>query len=186
MVLCLLKLALLVLWTTPIYAPFRTRATIAAAALDLAAVVAIGLLSPLEHSKSLRPSSLLSVFLLFTTVLDIARTRTGWLLPGLSVIPVVSITALLVKALLLVLEALSKASHTQVPDIPERTSGIYSRSFFAWLNPLIYRGNRCNLTVQDLYPIDDLISAASVDERVQKQWDSSSFFLLCLVADICC
>jgi hypothetical protein len=58
--------------------------------------------------------------------------------------------------------------------MPERRSGIYSLSFFAWLNPLIYQGNRGNLTVHNLYPIDEHILSQSVDERVQKQWDSSS------------
>lgn len=162
------------MWTLPLYAALRTRATIAAAALDLTALVAIGLLSPLEHSKSLRPSILLSVFLFFTTILDIARARTEWLLPGSSVIPAVFVAGLVVKSLLLVLEALSKANYTQAPDTPEQTSGIYSLSFFAWLNPLIYQGNRGNLTVQGLYPVDTDISSASVDVRVQKQWDSSS------------
>jgi ATP-binding cassette subfamily C (CFTR/MRP) protein 1 len=175
-VLCLLRLALLALWTLPLYAALRTRATIAAAALDLAATIAIGLLSPLEHPKSLRPSILLSVFLFFTTILDIARARTEWLLPGSSATPAVFVAALAVKSLLLVLEALSKASysHTQGSDMPERRSDIYSLSFFAWLNPLIYQGNWGNLTVHDLYPVDEHISSQSVDERVQKQWDSSS------------
>ncbi|KAK6611190.1 ABC multidrug transporter [Botrytis cinerea] len=175
-VLCLLRLALLILWTLPLYAALRTRATIATAALDLAATIAIGLLSPLEHSKSLRPSILLGVFLFFTTILDIARARTEWLLPGSSATSAVFVAALVIKSLLLVLEALSKASHshTQGPDMPERRSGIYSLSFFAWLNPLIYQGNWGNLTVHDLYPIDEHISSESVDERIQKQWDSSS------------
>jgi ATP-binding cassette subfamily C (CFTR/MRP) protein 1 len=163
----------------------RTRATIAAAALDLAATVAIGLLSPLEHSKSLRPSILLSVFLFFTTILDIARARTEWLLSGSSVTPAVFVAALAVKSLLLVLEAFSKVSRAQAPDMPERTSGIYSLSFLAWLNPLIYRGNRRNLTVQDLYPVDERISSASVDARLQKQWDSSSSLSMVIFHDIC-
>ncbi|PQE21894.1 ABC transporter protein [Rutstroemia sp. NJR-2017a BVV2] len=169
-------LTLLVLWSIPLYAATRTRATIAAAALDLAATIAVGLLSPLEHSKSLRPSILLSVFLFFTTVLDITRVRTEWLLQGSSATPIVFLTALTVKLLLLVLEALSKVSHsvTQGASVPEQTSGIYSLSFFAWLNPLIYLGNWRNLTVQDLYQVDEHISSAFVDDKVGRQWDSSS------------
>ncbi|TVY15492.1 ABC transporter FUM19 [Lachnellula arida] len=175
-VLCLLKLALLVLWTLPLYAALRTRTTIAATTLDLAATVAMGVLSPFEHSKSMRPSVLLSVFLFFTIILDIARARTEWLLPGSSATPAVFVAALAVKTLLLVLEALSKVSqsHTEGPDMPEQRSGIYSLSFFAWLNPLIYQGNRGNLKVHNLYPIDEHISSQSVHERVQKRWDSSS------------
>jgi hypothetical protein len=88
--------------------------------------------------------------------------------PGLSATPAVFVAALTVKILLLVLDALSKASysHTQGSDMPERRSGIYSLSFFAWLKPLIYQGNWGNLTVHDLYPVDEHISSQSVNERV--------------------
>lgn len=183
-VLCLLKLALLVLWTLPLYAALRTRTTIAAAAMDLAATVAIGFLSPLEHSKALRPSSLLSIFLFFTTILDIARARTEWLLPGSSATPAVFTVALAVKTILLILEAFSKVSHTEAANIPERTSGIYSRSFLAWLNPLIYQGNRRNLRVQDLYPVDEHISSASVDALVWRRWSPGSFLSIVISRDI--
>lgn len=175
--LCLIKLSLLVFWSLPQNAIVRTRMTIAAAVFDLAAAVAIGLLSPLEHAKSLRPSILLSVFLFFTTILDVARTRTEWLLSGSSVIPSLFVTSLAVKCLLVVLEGLSKASHSQAIDRPEQTSGIYSLSFFAWLNPLIYRGNRGNLRLYDLNPVDQHISSTWVNERVKSRWNSSWFLL---------
>ncbi|RQM08295.1 hypothetical protein DH86_00001494 [Scytalidium sp. 3C] len=168
--LCLIKLSLLVFWSLPQNAIVRTRMTIAAAVFDLAAAVAIGLLSPLEHAKSLRPSILLSVFLFFTTILDVARTRTEWLLSGSSVIPSLFVTSLAVKCLLVVLEGLSKASHSQAIDRPEQTSGIYSLSFFAWLNPLIYRGNRGNLRLYDLNPVDQHISSTWVNERVKSRY----------------
>jgi len=107
--------------------------------------------------------------------LDIARARTEWLLQGSSATPAGIVAALAVKSLLLVLEALLKASHshTQGLDMPERKSGIYNLSFFAWLNSLIYQGNRGNLTVHDLYSVDEHISSQSIDERVQNQWDFS-------------
>ena len=161
------------LWTRPASAPLRTRATLAAAMLDLAAFVAIALLSPLEHSKSRRPSSLLGLFLFSTTVLDVGRARTEWLLPGASATAAVFVAALGAKCVLLVLEAVSKASAdaAQAADSPERTSGIYSLSFFAWLNPLICQGSRGNLTVEGLYRIDEHISSGAVEARVRRHWD---------------
>lgn len=166
------------------YAALRTRTTIAAAALDLVAAISIGLLSPLEHSKSQRPSALLGVFLFFTTILDVARARTEWLLPGSSVISPLFVVGLAVKGMLVILEGSSKANHMEKPGTPEQTSSIYSLSFFAWLNPLIYRGNRADLKVHDLYPIDQQISSPCIDTLVQKQWESSSLLFSLLYPGI--
>jgi hypothetical protein len=43
---------------------------------------ALVLLSHLEHVKSIRPSFLISFYLLASLVFDIARARTQWLLPA--------------------------------------------------------------------------------------------------------
>lgn len=106
-------------------------------------------------------------------LLDAARARTEWLLPTSAVIPSVFVSALGVKVVLLVLEAISKARHLQMESTPELTSSIFSRSFFAWLNPLIYMGNRQNLTIEDLYPIDQEISSRVVNARVRREWEKS-------------
>ncbi|GAM87021.1 hypothetical protein ANO11243_050420 [Dothideomycetidae sp. 11243] len=171
-ILGLLDLTLLALWALPRYAALRTRTTIAATALDLAAVIVIGGLSPLEHSKSLRPSTILSVYLFFTTILDVARARTEWLLSTSSAIPAVFTTALAAKVSLLVLEGMTKAGHTDRIISPETTSSIYGLSSFAWLNPLIYLGSKTNLTEQSLYPIDDKISSKLIQAKLNKQWKS--------------
>jgi ATP-binding cassette subfamily C (CFTR/MRP) protein 1 len=58
----------------------RTPTTIAAAAMAVTDAVAMASLSICEHSRSIRPSSVLEIYLFFTLILDAARTRTAWLI----------------------------------------------------------------------------------------------------------
>ncbi|KAK4863967.1 hypothetical protein LT330_010322 [Penicillium expansum] len=174
---CLLKLTVLALWA--LHAEIRSRATIAAAALDLASAIMTGLLSPVEHVKSSRPSPLINLFLFFTTLLDGARARTNWLIAQRDFvsIPSIFIASLAVKILLLVLESIPKSRFLLPPNekrTPEVTSGIFGLSLFAWLNPLIVLGNSENISLQQLFPVDEKIASARIDARLQAEWESSS------------
>lgn len=173
---CLLKLTVLALWA--LHAEIRSRATIAAAALDLASAIMTGLLSPVEHVKSSRPSPLINLFLFFTTLLDGARARTNWLIAQRDFvsIPSIFIASLAVKIFLLVLESIPKSRFLLPPNekrTPEVTSGIFGLSLFAWLNPLIVLGNSENISLQQLFPVDEKIASARIDARLQAAWESS-------------
>lgn len=133
----------------------------------------MGLLSPVEHAKSLRPSPLLNVFLLTTVLLDGARARTECLISTSNVIPSVFLASLAVKITLLVLEAYPKGHHANHAYPPEASSGIFSLSLFSWLNPLIYQGNRGNLTSDELSPLDAPLAAETVVTHFQSVWESS-------------
>lgn len=165
---------LLILWALTQYGSHRTRATIASTSLDLVAVIALGILSPVEHVKSSRPSSIISVYLLLTTIFDIARVRTLWDIDNLHTVAAVFTAAFAVKCCLLVLETISKRARLRTPATPEQTSGIYGLSFFAWLNPLIHLGQKTNLTIDQLYPIDNYISSDAVFKKAESYWASSN------------
>jgi ATP-binding cassette, subfamily C (CFTR/MRP), member 1 len=53
---------------------------------------------------------------------------------------------------------------------PEITSGIYSRSFFWWLNKLMTTGYRRVIQNEDLYPIDDEMKSAFLQDQGQQVW----------------
>lgn len=81
-----------------------------------------------------------------------------------------------VKLLILVTEAMEKRDillprYQQHP--PEATSGIYSRSFFWWLNSLFSSGFRRSLSNDDLYPIDDSMISSVLQDRLQIVWNAS-------------
>ncbi|KAK4133595.1 P-loop containing nucleoside triphosphate hydrolase protein [Trichocladium antarcticum] len=163
-VLAALQLAALILWASP--AALRTRTTLAAAALTLVSTLGLGILSYVEHRRAVRPSSILNTYLFASLLCDIAHARTLWLRAAdylNHVIAYISVAAVVVKGVILVLEALDKrrflrSGYQHYP--PEATSSIYSRSFFWWLNPLFRLGYGRELVVDDLFVLDKHLQAS--------------------------
>jgi hypothetical protein len=171
-----LQLSSLILWTTPTAG--RTRISVATAALSLVSTLGLYLLSHAEHYRAVRPSSLLTTYLFATLLFDSARTRTLWLRavddPN-HTIAYVSLTAVLVKALILGLEASSKrrflrAEYRAFP--PEATSSIFDRAFFWWLNPLFRLGFSRVLDVEDLFSLDKHLQASYCHRKFVEVWSS--------------
>ncbi|KAK0613977.1 ABC transporter [Immersiella caudata] len=164
-----LQLAALILWTSPAAVPTRT--SVAASAVSLVSTLGIGVFSYIEHRHTVRPSTLLGLFLFCTLLFDIAHTRTLWLRVGdwsSRVIAAVSTAAVAVKAVTLGLEAVEKRRLLR-PEYrvspPEATSGIYSRSFFLWLNPLFRSGFSRVLDIDDLFVLDKHLESSYLFSR---------------------
>jgi ATP-binding cassette subfamily C (CFTR/MRP) protein 1 len=155
----------------------RTKATLASAALVFACSVGICLLSHLEHVRSVRPSLLINSYLLLTLPFDMARTRTLFLSDASKPLAGVFSGMIGVKILVLIAEAMEKRGILLEPYrglSPEETSGIYSRSFFFWLNKLMTSGFSRLLSNSDLYPIDSQMSAATLKSEMQRSWAAGS------------
>jgi hypothetical protein len=75
--LAVVQLTMLILWT--IHDNLRTPTSIPAAALSFVNVLALGLLSYLEHTRSLQPSTLMAVYLLLSLLFDAVQVRTLYL-----------------------------------------------------------------------------------------------------------
>ncbi|KAE8452406.1 hypothetical protein EG329_001107 [Mollisiaceae sp. DMI_Dod_QoI] len=151
----------------------RTRATIAASTLTLVDAIGLCVLSHAEHLYSIRPSAIINVYLLITLPFDIARCRTLWMLGSTKSVAAAFSSAIGIKCIVLIAEAvekrqilLSRYRHTS----PEATSGIYSRSFFFWLNNLMRTGFTRVLNNEDLYPIDDNMTSRFLYDRAQETW----------------
>lgn len=181
-VLATLQLAALILWALPLAA--RTRVTLVAATLTLVSTLGLCLLSYAEHTRAVKPSSLISTYLLATLLFDITHTRTLWLRAADQVnhnIAYISTAAVVVKSVILVLEALDKRRSLR-PDFqaypPEATSNIYSRSVFWWLNPLFWQGFSRDLVVDDLFVLDKHLQASYCYTRFQAAWKSGQYPVL--------
>ncbi|KAK3322938.1 P-loop containing nucleoside triphosphate hydrolase protein [Apodospora peruviana] len=154
--------------------------SLAAAALTPLCTLGLCVLSYAEHWRSVRPSTLLCVFLFATLLFDITRTRSLWLrsLDPLGLnddIAYVSVASVIVKAAVLVLEALNKTRllHQKYRAYPpEATSGIFNRSFFWWLNPLFRSGFGRVLGVDDLFTLDKHLQASYLHTRFRAAWSS--------------
>ncbi|KAL3955773.1 hypothetical protein ACCO45_011336 [Purpureocillium lilacinum] len=184
-----LQLALVGLWAAaPASAPRAVRAvSVAAACVSMASSLVSCLVSYFEHARSPRPSSLLNVYLLVSLLLDAALLRTLWLSPpslvGPAIQPVFT-ASFAAKAALLVLEAPGKARHllpsssnggaaaAAVGLGPEQTAGIYARAVFAWVAPLLRTGFRRLLRPDDLFALDEQMTAAHLSERFWRVWEA--------------
>jgi len=150
------------------------RLSLPAAALVFVATVGLAILSFFEHSRSLRPAPLVQAYLLLTLVLDAARLRTEWLIPGEAAAASLQSAGLVLKGFVLVVESLPKGSHLTVPKgaslSPEATAGFFSRSLLLWLVPLFAAGYRTVLSGDNIYPIDDELRTAKLLEAAHTAW----------------
>ncbi|KAJ6779285.1 hypothetical protein PWT90_07900 [Aphanocladium album] len=169
----LLKTASLATWATEGHV-----ASASAMASSIAAIASAIFLVPLsqyEHNRTVRPSSLICLYLLATTIFEIARVRTLWLLQPFSLpLATVATISLAVRALLLAIEAQEKgvyltSAHEKAS--PECKSGILSRSVYWWINDLFFRGFRSDLSLQDLYNLSESLASKRLTSNLQQRWN---------------
>ncbi|PYH89693.1 putative multidrug resistance protein [Aspergillus ellipticus CBS 707.79] len=166
-----LHISLLVLWSVSL--SVRTSTSILTKALGLAnAVIIIGL-SHVEDRKSIRPSSLLTIYLLFTILFDATQVRTLWMTHRVAIAWVQ--TAIIgTKIAMLVLETREKTPYLKTPYnqyFPEATRGIINLSFVWWMNSLFITGYRKVIGSRDLFDLDPDLASAVAGEKLRRAWD---------------
>lgn len=154
----------------------KTIVTLPTAIFAVFSAIAICLLSHFEHVKSIKPSTLLNVYLLFSALFDAVQLRTLWRISGYEALASLFSCGLAIKLTILTLEAWEKGAlltplYRRLP--PEARGGIYNISFFWWLNGLFMTGFKKVLAFDDLYSLDTELSSASLAERIRKSWDHS-------------
>ncbi|KAL2867379.1 P-loop containing nucleoside triphosphate hydrolase protein [Aspergillus lucknowensis] len=152
----------------------RNNASLAADVLEVVAVAGAGGLSYMHHCHSIRPSTLLALFLSARSLLTIARVRTLWLI-GRATSEAIFLTLGLVFTICsLVLESLGKEaaliSTALKPATPEPFSGFWKQASFAWLAGTFHRGYSKVFSVADLPGLDPQLSSRDVGEKLQEAW----------------
>ncbi|KAI8175262.1 ABC transporter atnG [Colletotrichum sp. SAR 10_66] len=139
------------------------------AVLGLLASLGVGLLSWLEHDRSVRPSFVLSTYLFLSVLLDTARARTLWMLGPNQTIPAIFTCTLALRAVMILLESTEKR-RILVPQhkgySKEVTSGTFNRSVFFWLTSLFINGYRNILKLEDLYPLDPKLASEPLYKKL--------------------
>ncbi|KAI9725099.1 MAG: hypothetical protein M1828_003440 [Chrysothrix sp. TS-e1954] len=178
-----LQVVLLSLWAQPHVA--KTRATLATTALSLPTFLVFMWLSYWEHKRSLRPSTLLTLYLGLSTLLDLARVRTLFNFFDDHVISSVFLASLCVKLFILCLELTEKRNlllNKWKIYGPEDTASAYRRALFLWLNRLFAKSYRSPLSLDTLPKIDHDILSASDPDLLRCRWreadKSNSYALL--------
>ncbi|PYH31531.1 uncharacterized protein BO87DRAFT_418037 [Aspergillus neoniger CBS 115656] len=164
-----LQIALVVEWAR--YDLVRT--AIPAVAVSLVDALSIAILSTIEHNRSVRPSSLLGIYLLFSSLFDAVQVRTLFIRHYPSSLGALSAATVALKLLLLALEAQNKRSYLKEPLLaipPESTSGLFARTVFWWLNRLFVIGFRKLLTLEDLFPTDSDLKSEGLRRKIGKAW----------------
>lgn len=170
-----LQLALLLLWCLS-KDTIALSISVTSAALGLTSALVIATLSHMEHKRSIRPSFLASLFMLVTLVFDAARARTHWLLRQNDAVAGILVAIVSLKLAILTFEATEKRSillSVYQNSSTESTGGLFNRAFFYWLNPLLLKGFKSVLSVDDLFPINETLSSTEVTEQLKSGWDKS-------------
>jgi ATP-binding cassette subfamily C (CFTR/MRP) protein 1 len=151
-----------------------SQTALAAAILSFLACLGLLWLSSLEHTRSASPSDVISVFMLFSIILDIPQARTLWLRHRSDTAIAATFTAcIVIKIVVLFLETRSKRPWL-LPSYrayaPEALADIFNRTVLWWLGPLFLLAYRNNIRFDDLYAIDDSLSSESVEHRFMQYW----------------
>jgi hypothetical protein len=111
-------------------------------------------------------------------VLDLARSRTLFFIPGYRVVAPIHLAGFFVKLALLALEVTEKrrlliARYRDAS--PEAASSFYARVLFVWLNQLFLKGYKNRLKVDSLPPLDEDVLAASRPIKLQERWEKGTW-----------
>lgn len=170
-----LQLTLIALWAVnPMPA---SAAGIAASCLSTGASVFLALLSSLEHTRTLRPSSIVNTYLL-STFLDAVVVRTLWLARYVTEdLRNVFTAAFALKACLLIMEAVEKrrffCSEQDRALSPYAKSSIYNRAVFWWVNGLLRQGARQKITPKDLHLLERSMAVETLDQQFWASWQKT-------------
>jgi ATP-binding cassette, subfamily C (CFTR/MRP), member 1 len=139
------------------------------------AALAIWPLSWIEHRRSVRPSTLLNIYLLCALIFDIPLCRTLYLRGDTAAfIAPVFVAGTGMKLGLLILEAQSKTSCLKDPYSklsPEARAGVLNRIIFWWINTLLIAGYKRVVVYNDLPVLDSELSSECVQPGMQAAWD---------------
>ncbi|OBT87528.1 hypothetical protein VE02_03750 [Pseudogymnoascus sp. 03VT05] len=168
-----LQLAILVLWI--VSSGQRNITSVASSSLAFGSALLLCVLSHFEHKRTVQPSTIIETYLFFSIGFDAVQLRTLWKQSATTLAAMLS-ASLVVKISVLFLEARSKKdiltkSYSNLS--PETTSGIFGRSTFYWIKPLLMAGFTSTISIEESPPLDKELSSESLHNRLQRTWDRS-------------
>lgn len=151
-----------------------SHASLAADILQILSVASALVLSYMNHCRSIRPSTLLVLFLSARALVDVVRVRTLWLIPQARNTSIVLTLSLIFTLIALVSESVEKDTilieSTKKPATPEPFSGFWKQASFAWLAMTFRRGYTQVLSVDDLPDLDPKLDSGIIGQELVKTW----------------
>lgn len=142
--------------------------SIASAALQLVASKTLVALSYFEHERTLRPSTMISGYILVLLLVDSARMRTMALISASDKKSVTFAVSLALKLVNLFIESLTKSDFIgeETKSVsPEATSNIFMRSTFMWLRQLLLLGYTKIIKIGDLFELDSVMDSVQLARK---------------------
>ncbi|KAF5010391.1 hypothetical protein FDECE_3443 [Fusarium decemcellulare] len=169
------QFVLVVLWASPRNHP--SGVSLPAAVLSLITGLALAALSYVEHTRSIRPSTILNLYLAASVLFDVAQCRTLWLRQDNGAVAAIFTTGVVSKVAMLGAEMTEKRSILKPPYSsysPEAISGVLNRSVFWWINALLVRGSSSRLCLKDLFDLDLELITKHIEPKFRRTWASVS------------
>ncbi|KAK6075818.1 ABC transporter [Seiridium cupressi] len=175
--LCLLACQTVFLALRSVNPGLWTQASLAADVIGIVGAIGVALLSWFDHQRSIRPSSLLAMYLMIATILDVARLRTLWSIPGATGAAIVFSLVLGLTLTALVLESTNKHQALRSPREYsgiglEPFSGLWARIAYFWLLGTVRQGYHKILCVDDLPGMDPQLRSGVLHNKLEKEWSA--------------
>lgn len=154
----------------------KTGASLAADLLLTLSSVAAGVVSYTTHRRSLRPSTLLCLYLSALLLLSVPRVRTFYLFDdGFIKERALIIVSTVLGALLFLAELTERhgplKSEVKETQAPEEVSSFWNRAAFFWLSATFLKGYSRILGTEDLPALDSTLRSSRVREELLLSWD---------------
>ncbi|KAJ6788206.1 hypothetical protein PWT90_02171 [Aphanocladium album] len=169
------QLATLILWASKIHN--RTSTSIPAAALELLATACLVAIMYMEHIHSIRASVPVSIYLFFGLLFEMAKSRSFFLRPEMSVLGGLAALAGGIRLILLTLQEVSRRSLLMDETLKsklglEAVSGPISRVLFLFVTPILAIGFRTELRMNHLSQLDPELATERLYQEVAPYWQS--------------
>ncbi|KAH7359713.1 multidrug resistance-associated protein [Pyrenochaeta sp. MPI-SDFR-AT-0127] len=151
----------------------QTNASLATDILAIAGIAGVGWLSYMGHQRSLRPSTLISLYLSALVILSLPRIRTLWLIRSTKGAAAAMTVTLVLTAVALLLESIEKKSSVVEEKrfgAPEEYSGFWTRTAFVWLAATFRAGYTKVLVPDDLPILDTRLQSDVLRQNLMSTW----------------
>ncbi|KAF2667127.1 P-loop containing nucleoside triphosphate hydrolase protein [Microthyrium microscopicum] len=163
-----LQISLLVYWVqNPL-----TSVSIAASCLGVAAASGLVVLISVEHTRSIRPSTIGTTYLICSILATLVQVKSLHHRFNVPIILHLLFASTLDKTLILVLEQFRKERILKLDRdySPEESSGILNRLIFLWVVPLFRKGYQTILSQDDMYILDQKLTTEKQRDGIVIWW----------------
>lgn len=130
----------------------------------------------MEDQRSVEPSDLIVIYFSVSSILDIARLRSLWLIPSAPACRGLWTAVYILTVLTLLLESVIKTKLLRPVYrslSKEQLIGFWGRSFFVWVLPIFRLGYSKIFDVEDLPDVDQALQGHSAEKRLDASWQQT-------------